>query len=125
MPWIFRNASTAVHSQVKYEMTTPRPVQVCPETAPIIQTPQHSSLPSGHSIECSSVAYVLSRLAGRSDADAISPDNYIMRTAARIALNRTVAGVHFPFESMAGFLLGITIGQIFWRRLSGDGSICG
>ena len=48
-----------------------------------------------------------------------------MRTAARISLNRTVAGVHFPFESMAGFLLGLTIGQIFWRRLSGESTVSG
>jgi hypothetical protein len=118
-----KDACTVIHSQVKHEMTTPRPVQVCPETAPMIQTPQHSSLPSGHSVEVSAMAYVLSRLSGKTDHETIHTDNYLMRTAARVALNRHVAGVHFPFESMAGFLLGITVGQIFWRRLAGENTV--
>ena len=41
-----------------------------------------------------------------------------MRLAARIAINRTVAGVHFPIDSAAGGLLGLTLGQYFVSRSS-------
>jgi hypothetical protein len=39
-----------------------------------------------------------------------------MRQAARIAINRTVAGVHFPVDSAAGQTLGLTLGDFFLHR---------
>jgi hypothetical protein len=39
-----------------------------------------------------------------------------MRLAARVAVNRTVAGVHFPVDSVAGMLLGLTLGNYFVSR---------
>jgi hypothetical protein len=36
-----------------------------------------------------------------------------MRLASRVAINRTVAGVHFPVDSAAGQLLGLTLGEYF------------
>jgi hypothetical protein len=45
-----------------------------------------------------------------------------MRQAARIAINRTVAGVHFPADSAAGHLLGITLGEYVVGRCTGSGS---
>lgn len=56
---------------------------------------------------------------------AVSPPHYLandmwgtqfMRLAARIAINRTIAGVHFPVDSIAGSLLGLTLGQYFVAR---------
>ena len=40
----------------------------------------------------------------------------LMRLASRVAINRTVAGVHFPADSAAGCFLGLALGQYFWRR---------
>jgi hypothetical protein len=39
-----------------------------------------------------------------------------MRQAARVAINRTVAGLHFPVDSAAGQLLGLTLGDYFVHR---------
>lgn len=43
----------------------------------------------------------------------------LMRQAARIAINRTVAGVHFPVDSAAGAVLGLTLGRYFVDRCTG------
>jgi len=40
----------------------------------------------------------------------------LMRQAARVAINRTVAGVHFPVDSAAGAMLGLTLGEYLTRR---------
>jgi hypothetical protein len=41
-----------------------------------------------------------------------------MRLAHRIATNRTIAGVHFPTDSMAGAFLGISIGEFLVAKMS-------
>ena len=44
-----------------------------------------------------------------------------MRQAERVAINRQVAGVHFPVDSAAGQLLGLTLGEYFVHRGRGVG----
>ena len=41
----------------------------------------------------------------------------LIRLASRVAVNRTVAGVHFPVDSAAGCFLGLTLGEYFCRAL--------
>jgi len=72
------------------------------------------ALPSGHATEAHIVAQVLWRLALAADDTKDDTDIWLeqlMRQAARIAVNRTVAGVHFPVDSAAGQLLGLTLGE--------------
>ena len=56
------------------------------------------------------MAVVLESLASRRSQD-FTLANQLTRQAARIAINRTVAGVHFPVDSIAGAMLGLLIGQ--------------
>jgi hypothetical protein len=94
----------------------------------MILTPGHAALPSGHATEAFTMALVLWRLL---QAAGTAPQNpnpvyndisygvQLLRQAARIAINRTVAGVHFPVDSVAGALLGLTLGQYLVTRASG------
>jgi hypothetical protein len=51
-------------------------------------------------------------------ADAAWGDQ-LMHLAERVAINRTVAGVHFPVDSAAGAILGLTLGHYLVARCSG------
>ncbi len=84
----------------------------------MILTPGHGSLPSGHATEAFTVAYVLWKLVSPTEPQPKSVDwaEQLMRQAARVAINRTVAGVHFPVDSAAGQLLGLTLGEYFVHR---------
>jgi len=86
---------------------------------PLILTPEHGSLPSGHSTETHMVARILWELRGGTPGDLLGLE--LMRQANRIAVNRTVAGVHFPVDSAAGQLLGLTLARYFMRRATGSG----
>lgn len=105
-----------VEMRVKHALACPRPIEFSPDVQPIIQTPGHGSLPSGHATEAYAVATVLARLRSAPPETASMLD----RQAARIATNRVVAGVHFPVDSVAGRLLGVTLGEYLVARSSGS-----
>ena len=79
----------------------------------MILTPTHGSLPSGHATEAFLVARLLWKLLRASKTPQYQEHGVwgemLMRQAARIAVNRTVAGVHFPVDSVAGAILGLTL----------------
>jgi hypothetical protein len=106
-----------------------RPHELSPQIQPLIQTPVHASFPSGHCTEAHAVAVVLGSLVNTAGAAAATVQRLteqLMRQAARIAINRTVAGVHYPVDSMAGQLLGLAIGDYFIERATGaTGSVNG
>jgi hypothetical protein len=100
-----------------------------PQIQPIIQTPTHGAFPSGHATEAHIVATVLTHLLAAADhpkdpafarrsVEAAIAQTQHYRLAARIAINRTVAGVHYPVDSAAGAVLGITLGDFLVARAS-------
>ena len=89
----------------------------------MIPTPTHGTLPSGHSTEAFIVARTLWKLLRLSNApqytggaEPAAFGDMLMRQAARIAINRTVAGVHFPVDSAAGAVLGLTLADYVANR---------
>lgn len=132
------NAVSSQEMRIKHFASVPRPIDLSPLVQPVIQTPGHSSYPSGHATEAFAFATLIAALrhaaasakggkkqpsftkAILSDlaapADAARPEQpvaagatvQLFRLAARIADNRTVAGVHFPVDSAHGALLGLT-----------------
>jgi membrane-associated phospholipid phosphatase len=101
-----------------------RPHEYSAQIQPMIQTPIHGSLPSGHSTEAHAVARVLCRLisgpTNTGSAQQLQLRQQLMAQAARIAINRTVAGVHYPVDSQAGQMLGIALGDYFIARATGS-----
>lgn len=95
---------------IKIDFDCPRPMEFSSIIQPMLPTPPHSTLPSGHSTQSHLVATVLSRLVEDQPAvSALAGPRF--QTAARIAINRTVAGLHFPADSASGAVLGIALGE--------------
>jgi hypothetical protein len=71
-----------------------RPTQVMPWVDTVIPTPRHPAYPSGHAMQ----AYLMAKV-----VKSASPKLYAMadHLADRIALNRVLAGVHFPADGEA------------------------
>ena len=99
--------------RIKYTIAAKRPIEFSPQVQPMIATPTHGSLPSGHATEAFIAARMLWKLLRASGTPQYQQDGVwgemFMRLASRIAINRTVAGVHFPMDSVAGAFLGLTL----------------
>lgn len=105
---------------VKHYCRAPRPIDYAPEVQPIIQTPDHSSFPSGHAIEAHAIATVLHYLmTGHSALEGVAANAMPFRLAQRIAVNRTIAGVHFPVDSLAGAVMGCALGDAIVALMQG------
>lgn len=105
---------TPVVMRVKLALGCPRPNQFSDRIQPIIPEPAHPAMPSGHATQIFTLATMLSLL---ENPDAgVSPNSQIYRLACRIAINRTVAGMHFPVDSAAGAVLGIQLGRYLIAR---------
>jgi hypothetical protein len=75
-----------------------RPSYLDPTLKPVIDVPDHPAYPSGHATQAQLRALVLSEL------DPKNRDVYL-KAAKRIAHNREIAGLHYPSDSKAGFIL--------------------
>jgi membrane-associated phospholipid phosphatase len=108
-----------VEMRLKHALACRRPMEYSPQIQPMLLTPSHGALPSGHATESFAAAYVLSallRYSGTKPYEDASWGTQLMRLASRMSINRTVAGVHFPVDSAAGAVLGLTLGQYFVAR---------
>jgi len=112
-----------VAMQVKSLTWTPRPIDLSSKVQPAIQTPDHSSFPSGHAVEAFALAHLLTRMMGDDPTSQIPTAHLALRLAHRIATNRVVAGVHFPIDSIAGAHLGSALGEAIWAIVSGEDTI--
>jgi len=106
-----------VEMRIKHALACRRANELSPQVQPIILTPGHGSFPSGHSTENHMIARILWELFGK------GPElgEQLMREASRIAVNRTVAGVHFPVDTAAGQVLGLALGRYFIQRATTAG----
>lgn len=117
----------------KFVFDVPRPSLLSSKVMPVIDTPTHGAWPSGHATESFALATVLAGLVdrkagntGRFDMNDATRDvngsaRMLMRTAMRISDNRTVAGVHYPHDSICGLVLGVTLGEALVNWMSGAG----
>jgi len=110
------NLTDKVVMQFKHHFRVRRPADHSPLVQPILQTPNHSSYPAGHSTQCFFVANVLKALL-KNGAGVYpqGPDivNQLDKLAQRISDNRVVAGVHFPEDMAKGADLGNQLAQYF------------
>ena len=107
---LLMRVTTTLVMALKHRVAEFRPVQRSAQVQPVIQTPGHGSLPSGHATAATLTAAVLSSLLYAADAERRMQ---LERLARRIAFNRVVAGVHFPMDSAAGHALGCHLAAVF------------
>jgi hypothetical protein len=109
--------ATHVLMMLKNNIAEYRPVQRSALVVPIIATPGHGSLPSGHATIASMTAHLLAELLYPSAGNS-RPAELLRRLAARIAFNRVVAGVHFQMDSFVGRELGSRLADAFVNMAS-------
>jgi len=101
----------------------PRPSQLRPALMPPLPMPGHSSWPGGHATESWLMAYciefVLQDVLTEADDMAVMSAN-LRALAARIAINREVAGVHYKSDSDAGLVLAQAAFSVLQDLATGD-----
>jgi membrane-associated phospholipid phosphatase len=130
MAALYTTLRAAVHIEmpIKHFCRSARPIDYAPMVQPMIQTPDHSSFPSGHAIEIFAAATVFARLVtGLGPKEAMTAANedgrmgtLAFKLALRVASNRSVAGVHFPIDSAAGAVIGCALGEALYRIACGN-----
>jgi hypothetical protein len=109
-----------VYKRIKHSCAVRRPYELSPQIQPMITTPAHSAFPSGHAMEAFAMAEVLARIVRPIDAGLDGTPNWRQQMqlhATRVAVNRTVAGVHYPLDTMAGALVGRTLADYVMARV--------
>jgi membrane-associated phospholipid phosphatase len=105
----------AVHvaMALKHGIAARRPAQCSSLVMPVIATPGHGALPSGHATLAAMQAELLAALLYPSGGSfAKHQSTQLDRLVRRIAFNRVVAGVHFPLDSLAGYALGCQLARL-------------
>lgn len=94
---------------LKNHLGAKRPMQASSLVMPVIATPGHGALPSGHATISALTSELLAALLAPRGGD--RADSFD-RLARRIAYNRVVAGVHFPVDNLAGYRLGTQLARL-------------
>tara|TARA_B100001105_G_scaffold255227_1_gene253624 strand:- start:377 stop:1468 length:1092 start_codon:yes stop_codon:yes gene_type:complete len=112
-----------IEMKFKHELACWRPCDYSAQVQPMLTTPGHGSLPSGHCTQAYVVAEVLKALLNtmKTGTGYRTFNAQLHRLAARIATNRVIAGVHFPVDNVAGRLLGTVLGEYFCFVCGGRG----
>lgn len=111
------NVSLTLVMALKNEVAEFRPVQRSAQVQPVMATPGHGSLPSGHATLARVTAVLLSALLAEKDSQRRVQLDLLAR---RIAFNRVVAGLHFPMDSFAGYALGGQLAAVFVAAATGQ-----
>lgn len=107
---LVQSVAVMLEMQVKHACRLPRPVEFSDKVQPLLETPTHSTFPSGHATESFAIAATLAMLEYNEFPElALQNERQVFYMAHRIAVNRTVAGVHYPVDSGAGAALGCAI----------------
>jgi undecaprenyl-diphosphatase len=105
IPWTAIAASWTAAEGVKYLFDRARPFLWDTEIAPLIKTPSSSSFPSGHSATAAAGAITLSVL-----YPPFAP--VLVLAGLLVVLSRVYLGVHFPFDVLAGIVIGIATSAV-------------
>jgi membrane-associated phospholipid phosphatase len=105
----------------KHHLACRRPDRLGAGVMPMITTPGHGSFPSAHAAEAFAVRTVLDGLLDHPDVVTHYTEpgrrkELLKKQAERIAVNRTVAGMHYPIDTWAGAALGEAVGEIILTR---------
>lgn len=107
--------------RMKICLACPRPNEYSSEVQPIVLTPAYATYPMGHAAE----AFMFSRVFAALTAQVPGSPLVVQldRLATRIAENRVVAGIHFPVDTGAGYVLAEAMAEYFVSRCDGVGPI--
>lgn len=106
LPWGAIAVSWTLAEGIKYLFDRRRPSIYDSSVAPLVKTPSSSSFPSGHSATAA---------AGTLSLSVLYPALAILVLPAGLLtmLSRIYLGVHYPFDVLAGALIGVATASVF------------